>query len=142
MDNEKLYKDVLLYFEGVGITEDQIPDVGEKLLRSFCFLVSTAPKFKRGEYVVVKNELLLRIPNKEIYAKVINVIVDYNKCEILYSINFMLENEFDFKVIKESQIKCLQDSSKKVIDNYYGRDDLERFQYLQIRKRIDNPATE
>ena len=49
-----------------------------------------------------------------------------------------MDNNFQIKVVKESVI--LQRQEKDFTnDNFYGRDDMERLQYLQMKRRVENP---
>ncbi|MCI9181772.1 MAG: hypothetical protein HFG90_00760 [Acholeplasmatales bacterium] len=108
------------------------------LLESFIFSNLAKPKYQHGDYVVIKNEFLELVPNKELHAQIVGVILDDNKCEILYSLNYRMDNNFQIKVVKESVI--LQRQEKDFTnDNFYGRDDMERLQYLQMKRRVENP---
>lgn len=136
MNEEKLYKEMVATLEKLGIPQNVLQAKGQGLLKSLCFLLTATPRYKLGEYVVIKNVFLLRIPNKEIYARISNVIVDYNKCEILYFVSYKLDNVMDFKVIKETDIDYLQ--MGEVSDkNYYGSDNEDRFQYLKMLERAE-----
>lgn len=86
--------------------------------------------------VFIDGNVLERIPNKEIYAQISSVLVDYLKCEILYFVNYTLDGEFLYKVIKESQVEFVQEESC-LKENFYGRDDMERFQYLQMHNLLE-----
>lgn len=136
MIKEDLYNEMISFLEQLGVSKEIIQVKGDRLLKSFCFLLASQPKYSKGQYIVIKNMLLERIPNKEIYAQISSVLVDYLKCEILYFVNYTLDGEFIYKVIKESQVECVQEESC-LTENFYGRDDMERFQYLQMHNRLE-----
>lgn len=136
MNKEDLYKGIVSAMARLGVSKEVIQGKGDELLKSFCFLLASQPKYSKGQYIVVKNILLEKIPNKEIYAQISSVLVDYLKCEILYFVNYTLDGEFIYKVIKESQVECLQEESC-LTRNFYGRDNMERFQYLQMHNRLE-----
>ncbi|MCM1195820.1 MAG: hypothetical protein NC310_01965 [Roseburia sp.] len=106
------------------------------LLESFIFSNLAKPKYQQGDYVVIKNEFVELVPNKELYVQIASTILDDNKCEILYSVNYRMDNEYQFKVIKESAVLQKQETDF-TNDNFYGRDDLERLQYLQMKRRTN-----
>lgn len=107
------------------------------LLESFIFSNLSKPKYQQGDYVVIKNEFVELVPNKELFVQIGSVILDDNKCEILYSVNYRMDNDFQIKIVKESAI--LQEQEKDFTsENFYGRDDLERLQYLQMKRRAEN----
>ena len=136
MNKEDLYKGIVSALEQLGVSKKTLQAKGDELLKNFCFLLSSQPRYSKGQYIVVKNMLLERIPNKELYAQISSVLVDYLKCEIVYFVNYTLDGEFIYKVVKESQIECLQEKTCLTM-NFYGRDDMERFQYLQMHNRLE-----
>ncbi len=136
MNEEKLYKEMVATLEKLGISQNVLQAKGQGLLKSLCFLLSATPRYKAGEYVVIKNVFILRIPNKEIYARVSSVMIDYNKCEILYFVSYKLDNAIDYKVVKEKDISHLQ-MGENSDENYYGHDGLDRFQHLKMIERAE-----
>lgn len=106
------------------------------LLESFIFSNLAKPKYEVNDFVVIKNDFLELVPNENLNVKISGVILDYSKCEILYFVDYHMNSSYAFKVIKENLI--LQKQEKDFTkDNYYGRDNLERFQYLQMERRTD-----
>lgn len=108
-----------------------------RLLESFIFSNLAKPQYQQGDFVFIKNEFVELVPNEKLFVKVASVIVDDNKCKIYYSVSYRMNGEYQFKVVEESAIIQKQ-KTDFTIENYYGRDDLERFQYLQMRKRAEN----
>jgi hypothetical protein len=107
------------------------------LLESFIFSNLAKPKYQQGDYVVIKNEFVELVPNKELLVQISGVILDDNKCEILYTLNYRMDNNFQIKAVKESAILRKQEKDF-TSENFYGRDDLERLQYLQMKRRAEN----
>ncbi len=138
--SESIDESVTMAFKGIIASlgsENFNSDIKNyNLLESFIFSNLAKPKYQQNDYVVIKNEFVELIPNKELSVQIASVILDDNKCEILYSVSYRMNNEYQFKAIKESAI--LQKQEKDFTnENFYGRDDLERLQYLQMKRRAE-----
>lgn len=138
--SEEMENTVIKAFRGlleyVGIHSFNSEIKNYSFLESFIFSNLAKPKYQQDEYVLIENNFLERIPNKTLCAKVGSVIVDDNKCEILYLVNYYVDDVLNFKVVKETDIMCKQEKDFSN-ENYYGRDELERFQYMQMKRRIN-----
>lgn len=107
------------------------------LLESFIFSNFAKPKYATGDYIKVEAFGLETIPNKEINTVIVDCVVDYSKCEIVYMIQYSLDSEYRLKTVKEKNILGLQSAEALTKENFTGRDDFERSQHLKMLERAN-----